>query len=262
MNKLAASLLLIFIVTTSYGQPVQLAPPLLKYHSVFFKNFTTVVLQFEQKGTQIHYTLNGEQPTEKDNIYFEPILLKKSITTLKAISSGKGFLSSDVVSVIFIKDGFKIKSIQQTLSNEGFPVNGVNALIDNEGGLSDLNAKTWLGYQQDSVEINLLPDGKQQLSSVLIHCLQDHGSWVFLPEQIRVYYFDEKQQNFQLIAEQFHPVKDIIPGASCQPIIIELMKKVAAEKVKIILKGVQSLPESHPGKGTPGWLFIDEIKLY
>jgi hexosaminidase len=263
MNKLTLSLLsLLFIAAACYGQPVQLAPPLLQYHSVFFKNFTTVTLQFRQDGTKINYTLNGKQPTEKDNIYNKPIQIKNSITTLKAITSGKGFLNSAAVAATFIKEGLKIKSIQQTPANKRFPGNGVNALIDNEGGSTNLNSSTWLGYQKDSVEINIQTGRKQNISSVLIHYLQDHGSWIFLPEHIQVFYFDEGSHSFRLIAEQLHPAKEIIEGASCIPLLITLSKKVNTQKIKIILKPVSSLPKGHTGNGEPGWLFIDEIKLY
>lgn len=262
MNKLTVPLLLFFIATTSYGQPVQLAPPLLKYQSVFFKDAATVELQFAQQGTKIYYTLNNQQPTEKDNIYAKPVKLKNSITTVKAITSGAGFLSSELVSATFIKDGLPIKSVRQTIANERFPGNGLNALIDNEGGVTDLNAKTWLGYQQDSVEINVQTERKQKLSSVLVHCLQDHSSWIFLPEQVQVFYFDETKKSFQLITTQLYPAKEIIQGPSCETMIISLPKKIIADKIKIVLKGIQTLPEGHPGKGKPGWLFIDEIKLY
>ena len=262
MRNLFAVLPVFFIVTTSYGQPVQLAPPLFKYQSVFFKDAATVELQFAQQGTQIYYTLNNQQPTEKDKIYTKPIQLKNSITTVKAITSGAGFLSSEVVSATFIKDGLTIKSVQQTTANERYPGKAANALVDNEGGLTDLNAKTWLGYQQDSVEINVQTERKQKLSSVLIHCLQDHSSWIFLPGQIKVFYFDEAKQSFLLITTQSYPAKEIIQGASCEIIMISLPKKLIADKIKIVLKRIQTLPEGHPGKGKPGWLFIDEIKLY
>lgn len=263
MNKVAASILLLIVAATGYGQPVQLAPPLLKYQSVFFKDKTTAELLFAQQGTTIHYTLNGEQPTEKDAIYTKPILLRNSITTLKAITTGEGFLPSEPVSVTFIKEGLKIKSIQQSTANKRFPGSGANTLIDNKGGITDLNSNTWLGYQQDSVEIELELEHNQKISSVLIHCLQDQGSWVFLPEQIDVAFFDERKHEFKWIAGQYSPPWEVVvPGANCQPIIIKLGKNITTEKIRIIIKGVHAIPESHPGKGTPGWLFIDEIKLY
>ncbi len=250
--------------TFCVGQsPVQLAPPLLKYQSVFFKNEAIVELKFAQKGTQIHYTLNGKNTKGKDLIYSKPIQIKNSFTTVNAMVEGDGFLPSEMVSATFIKDGLEIQSVEYSPASVRFRGNGKNTLVDNEGGKTDLNSPTWLGYQQDSVELIVLMKKKEKLSSVLINCLQDHGSWVFLPGQIRLYYFDERSQAYQLIAEQVTPAKEIINGASCIPIIMKpSSKKILASKIKIIMRGIQSLPEAHPGKGQPGWLFIDEIKVY
>ena len=242
--------------------PVQLAPPLLQYHSVFFKKATEVEIKFAQQGTQIHYTLNNQPPTEQSEIYTKPIHINKSFTTVKAFVSGDGFLPSDMVTATFIKDGFKIKSVQQSPANTRFQGSGATTLIDNEGGITDMNASTWLGYQQDAVEINMLLEKKQALSSVLINCLQNQGSWIFLPAQITVFYFDESKQSFELLGEQLNVANEKISTASCQPIIIAAPKKIKTEKIKIILKGIKSLPEWHVGKGQPGWLFVDEIKLY
>lgn len=260
--------LMIFILMVLAGfyceaqSPVQLAPPLLKYHSVFFKKTTDVEIKFAQQGTQIHYTLNNQPPTEQSEIYTKSIHINKSFTTVKAFVSGDGFLPSEMVTATFIKDGIKIKSVQQSPANARFQGSGASTLIDNEGGITDMNASTWLGYQQDAVEINMLLEKKQALSSVLINCLQNQGSWIFLPAQISVFYFDESKQSFELLGEQLNVANEKISTASCQPIIIAAPKKISTEKIKIILKGIKSLPEWHAGKGQPGWLFIDEIKLY
>ena len=242
--------------------PVQLAPPLIKYQSVFFKKSATVELKFAQQGTQIYYTLNNRTPTVKDKLYRKPIQIKKSFTTLKAMVAGEQFSTSEIVTATFIKDGINVQSVQQTPANERFPGNGPNTLIDNEGGLPAIGSKTWLGYQQDSVEINMVMEGKQKLTSVLINCLQDHGSWIFLPVQIRVYQFDERTQSFQLAGERMDPINGNIPGASCVPVQVLLSKKTITNKIKIVLNKIKSLPEWHPGKGQQGWQFIDEIKLY
>ncbi len=110
--------------------------------------------------------------------------------------------------------------------------------------------------------MNIVMEKKQTISSVLMNFLQDHGSWVFLPEQIRIYSFDGNQQSFQLIAEKsIHPTENIA-GASCVPVVIRMPKKINAEKIQIKLFGIKSLPEWHAGKGQSAWLFIDEIKVY
>jgi len=105
MSKLIFSFLVFVISTNCNGQQlVQLAPPLMKYNSVFFKNEKNVELKFAQPGTQIHYTLNNQPPAEQDKIYTAPIHIKETITTVKAIATDNNFLTSEIVSATFIKD--------------------------------------------------------------------------------------------------------------------------------------------------------------
>jgi hypothetical protein len=241
---------------------VQLAPPLLKYQSVFFKNAAAVEIKFVQPGTQIHYTINNQPPTLQSKIYTNSIRISKTFTTVKTFVTGAGFLSSEIISATFIRDGFKISSIQQSPANARFKGNGATALIDNKGGIADMNLKTWLGYQQDSVEINAELEKTQLLTSVLINCLQQHDNWIFLPAQIMVYYFDEGSQSFQLLVTQLNTPDEKAGAAASIPVLIKATKKAASKKIKIILKGIKELPGWHAGKGQQAWVFIDEIKVY
>jgi hypothetical protein len=242
--------------------PVQLAPPLLKYQSVFFKNTAAVEIKFAQPGTQIHYTINNQPPALQSKIYTKPIRISKSFTTVKTFVSGAGFLPSQIISATFIGDGFKISYVQQSPANAGFKGNGATALIDNEGGIADMDSKTWLGYQQDSIEINAEFEKRQLLTSVLINCLRQQDNWIFLPAEITVYYFDEGSQSFQLLATQLNTPDEKAADAASIPVLIRATKKAAAKKIKIILKGIKELPGWHAGKGQQAWVFIDEIKVY
>lgn len=262
MKLFFASLPALLFLTNGYAQPVQLAPPLLKYESVFFSGTKKVEMLFAEKNTAIHYTLNNQTPTDKSAVYKQPLQIKGAITTVKAITTGKGFLSSAAVSVTFIKDGIPFKVVSQTAPAEPYKANGVATLNDNKGGYTDLHGGTWLGYQTDSVEVELQLDRKQTLSSVLLHCLHDNGSWVFLPESINVFYLDDKTGLYKKLVNWNQTSGTSVDGASCVPIKLFFNQKIKTSKLKILIKGVQSIPDDHPGKGQKGWLFIDEIKLY
>jgi len=262
MNKAAASFLLFIIAATGYGQPVQLAPPLLKYQSVFFKDSAIVEILFAEKNTEIHYHLEPGLSQKSDEVYKKPIILKNQISHLSANTTGKGFLSSGPATATFIKDGLSFSVIKQTAPSQRFAANGLTTLNDQRGGNTDLNAGTWLGYQADSVAIELQLEKKQELSYVLIHALRDHDSWIFLPEQVGVFSFDENGNEFIPVAMHASPLTNTSKDVSCIPVVINLPEKIRTKKIKITLKPVQSIPEAHPGKGKPGWLFIDEIKLY
>lgn len=263
MKKLLLPILpLLFFYNCCAQQTFQLAPPMLKYHSVFFTTSEKVSMQFAQRGTKIFFTLNGKEPTQNDSYYNKPIEIRKSFTTLKAKVFGDGFLPSEPISVTFIKDGLKIKSVEATEPNEKYSGSGPQTLFDNEGGVANNQSKNFMGYQTDSVVINVSLEKKQKITSVLLDFLRDYGSWVFLPQSIRVYYFDDIKNEFRLLAE-----KEIVADSSQQSsaIVFEILntnKKVLSNKIKIVMKPVSSIPYWHSGRGQHGWMFIDEIKIY
>lgn len=263
MKKLFIVTLIILFFHYCYAQEqFQLAPPVLKYSSVFFTEIIPVTLLFGQTGTQIFFTLNGKEPMQKDAIYSKTIQIKKSLTTLKAKVFGKDFLPSETVQAKFIKDGLKIKSIQQPVSDEKFPGIGVQTLFDNEGGIADLHDKNFLGYQADSIEINIVLEKKEKIDSVLLNLLQDHGSWIFLPQEISVFYFDGKKKKFEFMAKNEIASDSVFRGSSTIFKIVRAGKKISSDQLKIIIQPLQSMPQGHPGEGKQSWLFIDEIKIY
>ena len=219
-------------------------------------------MKFAEPATKIFYTLNGKEPNEKTTVYEKPVVIKKSFITLKAKVFGKDYLPSETVQVTFIKDGLKITSVEQSKAHEKFPGNGASTLFDNAGGVADLHSENFFGYQQDSIEINVTLDRKQSIHSLLLDFLQDHGSWIFLPQKIQVLYFDSKKNAYQNFAEKMISSEKIVNRSSTVFEIIKADKKIVAGKLKIIIEPLQSIPGSHPGKGTPSWLFIDEIKVY
>ncbi len=60
---------LLFSFNVRAQDSFQLAPPLLRYPSVFFTKEAVVEMVFAEAGTQIRYTLNGQEPNDKSPIY-------------------------------------------------------------------------------------------------------------------------------------------------------------------------------------------------
>ncbi len=263
MRKYYLGLMVVVISVHLRAQPVfQLAPPLLKYESVFFTSSTVASLQFAMSGTTIHYTLDGKVPTDKDPVYRSPLKFSNSITNLQAKVFADGFLPSETMRAAFIKEGLKIKSVAYTAPNERFKGNGPQTLFDNQGGVTGINSKNWLGFQTDSVELEINLQKKQKISEVLINMLHDYNSWVFLPIQIKLFAFDERQNSFVQAAEMNASQTAFIKESSTVYTILKPRKKITAQKLKLVIYPLQSMPATHPGSGKPAWLFVDEIKVY
>jgi hypothetical protein len=250
------------IAVASAQDTFQLAPPLLKYPSVFFTKTATIDIQFAEPNTQICYTLNGQDPTENDPIYTHPLSISTNFITVKARVFSKNYKPSDVVEATFIKDGLPIKSVESSTPNPKYKGSGASTLIDNKGGITAISSKTWLGFQTDTVEIILNLTKKEKVKKVFLNLLRDYGSWIFLPEKIDAYFYNDKTKSFQILDNQVFNQEKNLNGSFYTPSVLEAKKSVKTDKIKIQLHLLKSMPAWHAGKGQKSWIFIDEIKVY
>jgi Fn3 associated len=260
------SITLLFLLSISAAliaqDTFQLAPPLVKYNSVFFADKTMVEIKFAQSGTAVHYTLNNQEPTVKDLIYAKPIAIKNNFTTLKVKAFGNNFHPSQTVATTFFKTGKKVLSVQQTTPDKDYPGGGVNTLIDNKGGIPQFGSNTWLGYNCDTVTIAMNLEKEQTIDKVLMHFLQDEGSWIFMPDEIIILWFDKKLNAFNNFGSEKLLADTATPGSRCSYRIIQAKNKIQTSKILLNIIVKKTIPAWHPGKGEHGWLFIDEIKVY
>ena len=187
MIKKLSFLFFLFLVQDCFSQPFQLAPPMLKYQSAFFSGTTSFEVIFNQPGAEVRYTLNGNEPTENDALYSATVHVTKK-TAVKVKAFGKDFLPSETISVQFIKDGKEIRQVSFSKPNEYYAKSKSDILNDNSGGLLNYRSGGWLGYDNDTVTIDVDLKKKETINTVLISLLQDENAWIFLPEQILVYY--------------------------------------------------------------------------
>lgn len=260
MKKLLLSFFL-FLMLNCFSQPsFQLAPPMLKYKSAFFSTTTSFEVIFNQPGAEVRYTINGNEPTENDLLYSKPVPITKR-TQVKVKVFGKDLLPSETVNAQFIKDGKEIRQVTFSKPNEYYAKGKADILNDNIGGLISYRTGSWLGYDGDTATIAISLKKKETINTVLISLLQDENSWIFLPEQILVYYYNDKQKAFIPAGKEIF-VHEIPGPKECSFREITPVKKIKTDKLKLVLLPLKKIPDWHQGKGNHGWLFIDEIKVY
>lgn len=261
MRIIFSCVLLIIISFNSFSQQrFQLAPPLLQYRSVFFNDTAMLKLKFQEASTSIRYTLNSNEPTENDFLYTKPVIIKDKIVTVKARAFGKNFLPSESVQATFIKNGLAIESVEFTRPDEKYPGTGDRILFDNMGGVPQSSATSWMGFQNDTVNINVTLKQQQKVTELLLNFLQDEGGWVFLPETVNLYTLEATKYN---LIGSIHPFTNTAtPGSSCVYKIIAPGSSVKTKKLLVQIVTVKNIPEWHEAKGKHAWLFIDELKVY
>ncbi len=261
MIRLLLPFLMLVFINGTAQEKFQLAPPLLKYGSVFFKSQTTLEIKFNQPGTEIRYTLNGNEPTQNDLLYTTPLIIKNNYTIVTAKAMGKDYLTSDKVMVEFFKQGKNLSQVRFTDPNPKYPGNGKTTLNDLKGGLLNFSDGNWLGYNSDSVEIVIDLLKKEKINSVLVNLLRMEGSWIFLPAQIRLYAYDETKKSYWEIGNNETISTKPLPDKSI-PLKIIPNRSTKTNKLKLVVYPLKKIPEWHEGKGTASWLFLDEVIVY
>lgn len=263
MKKLLLYFFLLYNDASFYAQSTfQLAPPLMRYPSIYFTKSIQVSIHFDEPNTQIRYTTNGQIPNQNDQLYSKPITIRQGFTTLKTRVFSPIYRTSDVVQATFIQSGITLKSIESTEPHPRYAQGGKAALVDNKGGTASLSSGNWLGFQTDTIDFTLNLNQKQTVKKVFINLLQDINSWIFLPEKMEAYYFDQKSGTFQLTAQQFFRQDKHTISQFCTPSVLNFDKVVKTDVIKLRLYNLKIIPEWHPGKGQKSWIFVDEIKLY
>ena len=253
----------LLVLAPCAAQPLfQLAPPVMKYTSAFFTDRAVVRLQFRQPGAVIRYTLNGSAPNGSSTLYTGPIQITRNKTILTAKAFSQQYLPSAPVTSTFIKAGIPVASVNSSQPNGKYAAAGSASLIDNKGGIATLSARTWLGFQGDTIHIELALAKPVAVKEVLVDFLQDEGSWIFLPRQVALYYFNEKTAAFELYKKEDFLSDSPNPGARCYYAGMATGKDITTDRIKLQVMPLQHIPDWHDGKGQAAWLFIDEIKVY
>ncbi len=257
---------LLFLVTVIFAataqEKFQLAPPMIKYRSVFFTDEARVILAFAQPGAIIHYTTHAEEPDENSPVYLKPVIIKNNFTTLKAKVFGKSFLPSETVQATFLKDGLPVQKIEFPVPDIKYSGEGPNTLMDNKGGISNYSNSTWLGFKQDTVTITITLIKKSETRSILFNLLQDQGSWIFFPYKAEAFSIDTTNAGVVKLGEMFFNPKENTEVSICRPYVINFKKKIKTSTITLQLYLLKNIPDWHPGKGQSSWIFIDEVKLY
>lgn len=198
-----------------YSQPAfQLDTPLFKYQAAFFSGTTSFEVPFNQPHSIVHHTLNGFKPMKKDPVYFAPVKISKE-TVVKVSAFSQYFLLSATVGVYFMQDGKAIRRMEFLAPDVLNKSTNAEILYDNIGGITNLKSDTWLGYKSDTVTITIGPEKNEKLKHTLVDLLQDESSWIFTPEHVFVFCYDEKSAAFALISEHMNKQQMPLPKTNC-----------------------------------------------
>lgn len=209
-------------------------------------------------SADIHYTLDGTDPTAASPKYTDTLKIKEPCT-LKAVvvrPNGNSRVFSE--EIFFNKASMKPITMLQPI-NKQYEYKGAATLTDGLKGNDNYKTGRWIAFWQNDMEavIDLLEP--TEISQAQIETCVAKGDWVFDARYFGVAVSDDGK-TFRTVAEADYPAM----GEQDRNGVYEhalTFDPVKTRYVKIIVKPEHSMPAWHGGKGSPAFVFIDEISL-
>lgn len=230
--------------------------PYLKNGSPSFYDSSIVELGIPAENSKLYYTFDGNEPTEQDNIYNKPLIIKNNCI-LKARAFKKGLTPSAVIEIGFhkIPKGRSVSLL--TNHSEKYPGGGANGLIDYKRGNYFFKSTCWQGYEAEDMGAVIDLGSKQPVNKIGVGFLQDISNWIFLPKEVE-FYSSIDGINFELIETVKYCI-DKKQQASLEVKNFEISTDLNTRYIKVFANATKFCPLWHDFKGEKSWLFVDEI---
>jgi uncharacterized membrane protein/Leucine-rich repeat (LRR) protein len=238
----------------------RLNAPIIEGEKQLFTANSQVKIKHYIKGVTIRYTMDGSEPDSTlSPIYKDSIMVSRSCL-LKIKAFLPGWISSELAMRNFYKIGFIADSVRLvTQPNPIYAASGAKTLSDGEKGELNFRDGKWLGYKENDLQAYLYFKEPVSLSSVSFSTVVDIGSYIMPAQQLEVW-GGTSVSNLVLL-KKMNPKQ---PSMQESPYMFGFDCTFDIRKVgvlKIIAKPVKKMPAWHPGKGSPAWVFVDEIFL-
>lgn len=254
--KMRLTIIGLFCLGICRAQEFSLAPPQIHCSSDFFEKNTQISLDFALEGAQIQYSLDQGVHWK---LYRKPILCKKS-TLIQAKTLHPDYQTSAIVEKAVLRKGLPFGFLSPLKQAPAAPYTGKEKpermLVDGLAGSTNLNDGRWLGFRSNMELEGGWIKGRKVKAAYISTCIS-RGSWIFPPASITVFGANGGG-SFQEIGKL--ALRDQRANNGKQVFRVAL-KPGKWQKIRISVEAWGPLPDDHPGKGNPAWLFLDEILL-
>ncbi|HSO88994.1 MAG TPA: chitobiase/beta-hexosaminidase C-terminal domain-containing protein [Draconibacterium sp.] len=240
---------------------MKISNPTIAQDSTVFSDRLIVKVKHLLKGTVIKYTTDGSEPDSlKSSEYTNPILLTEN-TVLKIKAFKPGWIGSEVVQRTFYKSGIQPDTIYLvTDPHPKYQNDGAKTLVNFQLGGSNTSNGEWLAYQDYNMEFIVGFNKAKPLKSAYLNAFVDIGAYIFPAKSIKVEGSNDGKQ-FENIAEAKFPEADKSEQRGARAFSCEFPQGTSFKYYKFTVANWNKLPQWHPGKGKPAWIFVDELFL-
>jgi hexosaminidase len=225
------------------------------------KQAAVLVLESEQPGLPIYYTLDGDDVTEKSPQYTEPVEIKgNGIIRAGIFMNGKLMEKLIEMQLVFHKATGKPVEYKTSYSYR-YPAAGAGALTDGLRGTANHRDGYWQGYHGKNMDIIIDLGKEMAVNTVQTNFLQNQKSWIFLPDMVE-YSLSSDGKKYHSFNEVLHKVSPKEEKAIIQPFNFQFLENTKARYIRVKAKSMGKCPAWHEGAGEDCWVFVDEVVVF
>ena len=241
---------------------IKLTSPIIEQDSSIIVTSLDVVVKHFLKGTVVRYTTDGSDPDSLTSpIYTKKLRFTKN-TILKTKAFKPGWISSDMVQKTFYKSEIHPDTIYfVTNPDKKYPGTGARTLIDYELGEQNFSNGKWLAYKDITMKFVIGFKQARPLQAAHFNAFVDNGSYIFPILSIMIEGSNDGKEFKKLNEARFPSLKETDVVRENKSFSCSIPAGAAYKYYRFTLLNLKKLPTWHPGKGTPAWIFVDELFL-
>lgn len=241
------------------NERIAINPPESSQKKVFLKQGTQLTLRHALPGVLIRYTLDGTVPDSTRGQAYTGPLTVQGRTRIKARAFKEGWLGSSVLELDYLVNGPEPDSaVLISAPAPQYAAKGAKSLYDHlKGDPDNFLDKTWLGYREKPLEAVFFFSVPKELKNVTISMLEKIDSYIMPPQSIEVW--GRSSSGKEQLLGKISPVQPTAGGPRKTAYFDIPLPPQKYGAIRIRVNNVNPLPAWHPGKGTPAWVFADEV---
>ena len=143
------------------------------------------------------------------------------------------------------------------MPHQRYPGNGGLTLTDLKAGSFNIRDGNWLGYNNGPITIIIDLDESKESKEIILSTLSSPASWIMPPASYETFTSTDGSTFTKMSDHKIFTLTKM-EGQKKAYYSFSLGNR-ETRYIKLIINPLSQLPDWHPGKGKPAWLFIDEI---
>lgn len=190
--------------------------------------------------------------------YTEPVAVQESCLVYAYCRDKNGNTGFNTIAR-FTRIETDMKITLSSRYSRQYTAGGDNGLVDGVRGEVNFRLGGWQGYQATDIEAVVDMGEIRQIHSLGAGFLQDAPSWIWMPRYVE-FFVSEDGENFRPAGRVEHTVDERDERAQIHDLVLTGLDE-KARYVRIFVKRFGEIPYWHPGAGSQGMVFIDEILI-